>query len=55
MVMEHLEKACRYFQDWKLNPKSFGKVMKMCCITFFIYAEFEIIKNKKFALQVNAP
>jgi len=34
------------FQAWKsswkkLNHKSFGKVMEMCYIHMFIYAEFE--------------
>jgi len=43
-----MEFSYDYFQAWKspwkkFNYKSFGKVMEMCCIHMFIYAEFEKI------------
>jgi len=51
-VMENLEKSWNFkmvvsrpgkVMEKNVNHKSFGKVMEMCYIHMFIYAEFEII------------
>jgi len=52
--MENLEKSCNFkmvisrpgkVMEKNLNHKSFEKVIEMCYIHMFIYAEFEIINT----------